>query len=182
MPLCSFRCSTATHWGGSASCHRSHCYSLVWISIFPRVPLLLTVIAPHHLRCLISSNLGHFMQFQVFHFCSLTWHCITPGVTLLQTGWTCMVSSVTLLFTWEVLDGLKCHNAAYFGDSVSSQVSHCHSHLLGWLCIISGVELPLTRVALCHSRCLTATNWGCSIWSKCISLGQLCVPPGILLP
>lgn len=80
----SFYLYTYANWG-SPTYQRSYCCPLGCICITPGVPLPLTVVADHHLRCFTSPHSGEFVLFHVSYCCSLAWFCFVPDVLLLLT-------------------------------------------------------------------------------------------------
>lgn len=82
---CGFASSLVSYndqWCRFALFQLSYCWSLEWLCLVPSVPLLLTGVALHHLRCSIVVQFGKFLLSQVFYSCSLVLLHIIQGVQL----------------------------------------------------------------------------------------------------
>lgn len=113
------------------------------------VTLLLTWVDLWFFRC-PAIHWSGFMSSQIFHWHSLCWFHVIPGVSLLLIG--------------VIPRGPRCHRATQLSGSVSFQVSFYLS--LQWLFIISAVPLLLTELPLCHSRYFATTHLGGCILSQ----------------
>lgn len=149
------RCTTAIHSDDFVSSQLSHLHSYRLFHFIPGVPLSITGVTLYHLRCPTFAYWGGSAWSQQSHFCSLVLFYVFPGALLplmwmfqhhcncpcCSLGWHCIISGFSLMLTGVLPCDPQFHSATKVCGSVSSQKFYCLSRKC--LPVVKGVFLPV---------------------------------------